>query len=227
MKYLRHAILSSVGYMLALSSNVGRWPVLEANLYLKSQLCQHAKYIYKPPASKPSVRSNFFWSPGVSWRGLYFWVRPSVRPSIPPSVHRHNLVSATRLTVFKGFWWNFPVIVSMTWRWSYFIKVMLDCFLPELWPINIFFNSKSCLCNSSCSFQWILTNPFNYYSDDLKRIILYRGQAWLLFVRVMALCLFYPVYQQMFLSPQLLLYSSVDFNETLKLCFRWSEEDLS
>ena len=55
-----------------------------------------------------------------------------------------------------------------------------------------FFNSKSCLCNSSCSFQWILVNPFSYMycCHNLKRIILYQGHTWLLFTRVMALCKF-------------------------------------
>ena len=48
------------------------------------------------------------------------------------------LVSATPPTVFKGFWWNFLVIVPMTWRWSYFIKVILSWFLSELWPFNNF-----------------------------------------------------------------------------------------
>ena len=62
----------------------------------------------------------------------------SVHPSVRPSTHRHYLVSATRPTVFKGFWWNFPVIVSMTWRCAYFIEVTLNWFLPELWPFNNF-----------------------------------------------------------------------------------------
>ena len=48
------------------------------------------------------------------------------------------LVSTTPPTGFKGFWWNFPDIVSMTWRWSYFIEVILSWFLSELWPLKIF-----------------------------------------------------------------------------------------
>ena len=52
------------------------------------------------------------------------------------SVSRHNLVSATPPTVFKRFWGNFPVIVPLPWRWSYFIEVMLNWFLRELWPFN-------------------------------------------------------------------------------------------
>ena len=44
-----------------------------------------------------------------------------------------------------------------------------------------FFNSKSCLCNSSCSFQWILVKPSSYCCHELKRIILYWGHAWLHF----------------------------------------------
>ena len=59
----------------------------------------------------------------------------SVRLSISQSIHRHNLVSATPLTVFKGFWWNFPV---MTWWWSYFTGDMLSWFLRELWSFVIF-----------------------------------------------------------------------------------------
>ena len=43
-----------------------------------------------------------------------------------------------------------------------------------LWQV---FNSKSCLCNSSCSFQWILVKPSSYCCHDLKRIILYQGHA--------------------------------------------------
>ena len=220
--------------------------------------------------------------------------RPSVRPTVSPSVRRHNLVSATPPTVFKGFWWHFPVIVLITWRCAYFIEVVLDWFLPELWPFNNFSavslvsetpptvfkvfwwnfpvivpitwrcayytevtldrflpewwpfvsfshfkNRSSCLRNSSYSFQWsfmklsrycchdltwrcayfievmldwflpelltfnnflavsrvsattrsfqrILVKP-SYCSHDLKRIILYRGNAWPLFTRVMAL----------------------------------------
>ena len=61
-----------------------------------------------------------------------------VRPFFRPSVRRHNLVSANPPTVFKGFLWNFPVIVPMTWRRAYLIEVMLDWFLPELWPFNNF-----------------------------------------------------------------------------------------
>ena len=62
----------------------------------------------------------------------------SVRPSISPSVRRHNLVSATPPTVFKGCSRNFPVIVPMIWKCAYFIEVMLDWFLSELWPFNNF-----------------------------------------------------------------------------------------
>ena len=70
-----------------------------------------------------------------------------------------------------------------------FTEVMLDWFYQSYGPLA-FFNSKSCLCNSSCSFQWILITciPSTYCSHDLKRIILYRGCVWLLCTRVMALC---------------------------------------
>ena len=84
--------------------------------------------------------------------------------SICPSVRRHNLVSAIPPSVFKGFWWNFPVIVLMSWRWSYFSRFQVIA----LWQ---FFNSKSCLCNSSCSFQWILVKRSSYCCHDLKRVI--------------------------------------------------------
>ena len=156
-----------------------------------------------------------------------------------------SLVSATSPTVFKGFWWNFAVIVPMTWKCAYYTKVTFNRFLPELWPfvsfsnfinsssflrnssysfrgismnlsryccydlkmwifhrsharliftrvmaLKQFFSSKSCLCNSSRSFQWILVKLSSYCSHDLKRIILYWGHAWSLFTRVMALCQF-------------------------------------
>ena len=52
-----------------------------------------------------------------------------------------------------------------------------------------FFESKSCLCNSFCIFQWILMIPSSYCSHDLKRIILYHSHAWLFFTRVMALAI--------------------------------------
>ena len=35
-------------------------------------------------------------------------------------VSRHNLVSSTSPTVSNGFWWNFEVIVPMTWRCSHY-----------------------------------------------------------------------------------------------------------
>ena len=97
-------------------------------------------------------------------------------------------VSATPPTCLKGFWWNFPVIVSMTWRWSYywgharltFTRVM------TLWQ---YFKGKFCLCESIRSFQWILMIPSSYCSHDLKRIILYCSHAWLLFTRDMALAI--------------------------------------
>ena len=52
--------------------------------------------------------------------------------------------------------------------WLIFIRVI------ALWQ---FFKSKSCLCISSCSFQWILVKPSRYCCHDLKRIILYRGHV--------------------------------------------------
>ena len=55
-----------------------------------------------------------------------------------------------------------------------------------LWQI---FKSKSCLCNSFCSFHWILMIPSNNCSHDLKRTLLYHSHAWLPFTRVMALAI--------------------------------------
>ena len=54
--------------------------------------------------------------------------------------HFINSSSCLRTSVysFQGIWWNFSVIVPMNWRWSYFIEVMLNYFLPELWPFNNF-----------------------------------------------------------------------------------------
>ena len=39
-------------------------------------------------------------------------------------------------------------------------------------------------------FSGFLVKPSSYCSHDLNGIILYRGQAWPLFTRVMALCQF-------------------------------------
>ena len=88
--------------------------------------------------------------------------------SVRPSVRRHTLVSATPPTVFKGFWWNFPDIVAMSWRWSYFIEIVLDWFYQSYSPLAIFVPrhkskgtvvlglsvspSQSCLRNSAYSF---------------------------------------------------------------------------
>ena len=64
--------------------------------------------------------------------------------------------------------------------------------------------------------------PSSYYCHDLKRIILYRGHAWLLFTRPLSVL---AIYQQKFLSPQLLLHFSRDIDETFQLLFPWPEDD--
>ena len=114
-------------------------------------------------------------SPDIIWRNYRNgFILHSVLQSLCLFVHRHNLVSTTPLTVFKGFWWN-SSYCSQDWRWSYFIEVMLYWFLPNLFPFLIFFYMKSWPCNTACSFQWIWMKPFSYYSHDLKRLILYQG----------------------------------------------------
>ena len=84
------------------------------------------------------------------------------------------LVSTTPPTVFKGFLLNFPDIVVMTWRCAYFIEVMLDWFLPELWPFNNFsavgLVSATPLAVSS-GFEWnlpvivLMTWRGSYYTE--------------------------------------------------------------
>ena len=134
-------------------------------------------------------------------------------------VRRHNLVSATPPTVFKRFWWNFPVYVPMTWRWSYFIEVMLYWFLPELQPFGNF-SAVSLVCNSSCNFQWILVKPSSYCCHDLQRIILYWGHDWPLFTRVMALCQF-----KSFISRSSCLRNSYISQGNFPVMFPWSDDN--
>ena len=101
-----------------------------------------------------------------------------------------SLVSATPPTVFKGFWWNFLVIVPMTWKCAYFTEVTLDRFLPDVWPFGSFshfINRSSCLRKSSYSFQGIFTKLSRYCCHDLKMRIFNRGHARMIFTRVMAL----------------------------------------
>ena len=140
------------------------------------------------------------------------------------SVRRHNLVSVTP-TVFKGFWWNFPVIVHMTWRWSYFIEVMLDWFFTRVIALWHFFSSKSCLCNYSCSFQWILVKLNSNCCNHLKRIILLPRSRLTAFYQNYGPLSVLAIYQQKFLSPQLLLHFSRDIDETFQLLFPWPEDD--
>ena len=132
--------------------------------------------VLSPHSSQGILMDTFqlLLSPDVIWRNYRDgFVLQSVHQCVYPSVRRHNLVSATPLTVFKGFWWNFPVIVPMTWIWSYFIKVLLYWFLPKLFPFVIFFLYE--VLDTNCSFQWIWMKPFSYCPHDLNRPILYQG----------------------------------------------------
>ena len=136
-----------------------------------------------------------------------------------------GLVSATPPTVFKGFWWNFPVIVPMTWGWSGGAMVLgklpvprrptvwitvgqgpttlavgagggcLDIFTliypssplsPSLWEMARY-RLKYCRLKGPLNPKQPTNQPT---SHDLKMCILYRGHAWPLFTRVMALCQF-------------------------------------
>ena len=55
---------------------------------------------------------------------------------VRPSVLRHNLVPATPdLLQFSR---DFDEIFQLSFPCAYFIEVMLDRFLPELWPFNNF-----------------------------------------------------------------------------------------
>ena len=81
----------------------------------------------------------------MTWRGSYYteimldrfllelW--PFV--SFSHFIYRNSCLHNSSY-ISQEIWWNFPVIVSMTWRWSCFIGVMLDRFLPELWSFGIF-----------------------------------------------------------------------------------------
>ena len=84
------------------------------------------------------------------------------------------LVSATPPTFLKGFSWSFSVIVSMTWRWSYFTEGHARLIFTRVMVLWQFFNSKSCLCNSFCSFQWIL----KIFSPWPEENHIYGGHTW-------------------------------------------------
>ena len=98
------------------------------------------------------------------------FVCPSFCPSFYLSVSLKNFLSPQLLLQISGFWLNFPVFIHMTWRWLYFIEVMLNWFLKELWSFNNF-PTVSLSPQLLAQFQWILVKPFIYCSHDLKRII--------------------------------------------------------
>ena len=98
-----------------------------------------------------------------------------------------------------------------------------------------FFNSKSCLCNSSCSFQWILMKPSNYSLQLLLQFSVDFSETFQLLlpwpeedhvIPRSHLTAFYQSYGPLsvlailstkFLSPQLLVHFSRDFDETFQL----------
>ena len=86
-----------------------------------------------------------------------------------------------------------------------------------------FFNSKSCLCNSASSFQWIIVKPSiivamtwrgSYYTE--VRFDRFLPELWP-FVSLNHL-------PQKFLSPQHLLHFSRDIDETFQLLFPCPED---
>ena len=164
----------------------------------------------------------------MTWRCAYFievmlnWLLPELWPF--NNFSAVSIVSATPPTVFKGFWWNFPVIDPMTWRYAYHTEVTFDRFLPELWPFvsfSHFINRSSYLRNSSCSFQGILWN----FPDIVA--MTWRCAYFIEVMRDWFLTVLWPFnnFQQEVLSPQLLSQFPVDFRETFQLLFSWPEED--
>ena len=138
-------------------------------------------------ATPPPVFKGFLWNfpdtVAMTWRWSYFievmlnWFLSELWPFNYCSIV--SLVSTTPLTVFSGFQWNLPFIIPNTWRGSYYTKVTLDCFLPELWPFvsfSHFVNRGSCLGNSSYSFQGILMKLSSYCSMTWR---------WSYFIEVM------------------------------------------
>ena len=81
-----------------------------------------------------------------------------------------------------------------------------------------FFNSKSCLCNSSCSFQWILVKPSSHCCHDEEDHIIPRSRLTAFYQSYGPLSVL-AIYQQKFLSPQLLLHFQRDINDTFQLLF--------
>ena len=158
------------------------------------------------------------------------------------SVHRHNLVSPSPPTVFKGFWWNYPVIVPMTWRCAYFIEVMLDWFLPELWPFvsfSHFINRSSCLSNSSLFTCYNFSTVSLVFATPLAVSVDFSETFQLLFqwpeedhiIPRSGLTAFYQSYGPLsvlaILSTEVLVsatpptFFSRDFDESFQLLFTW------
>ena len=107
-------------------------------------------------ATPLAIFSRFYWNLPVivttTWRGSYYTevmlycFLPELWPFISFShLSKEILVSATPPTFLKGYWWNVPVLVSKTWRRSYFIEVMLNWFLPQLRSFGNFL-TKSLVC---------------------------------------------------------------------------------
>ena len=166
------------------------WPFVSFSLFFSTEVLVSG--------TPPTVFKGFWWNfPDIvpmTWRCACFievmldWFLPELWPF--NNFSAVSLVSAIPPTVFKGFCWNFPVIVPMTWRCACRTEVTLDHFLPELWPFvsfSHFINRSSCLSNSSYSFQGIFMKLSRYCSHGLKMRIFYRGHARLILTRVMAL----------------------------------------
>ena len=107
----------------------------------------------------------------MTWRGSYYTevTLDCFLPELWPFVSfchlsTEVLVSASPPIFLKGYWWTFPVIVSMTWRWSYFIEVMLNWFLPELRSLCNFLTVSLVSATPLAVFSRFLKETFRLFS---------------------------------------------------------------
>ena len=105
----------------------------------------------------------------------------SIRPAILPSVHQS--VRPETQSCLPNFSYSFQGIsMKLSSNCSHDLKMIIfyrghaRLIFTRVMALDNF-NSKSCLCNSCCSFQWILLKPSSYCSHGLKRIILYQGHV--------------------------------------------------
>ena len=140
-------------------------------------------WYYCPPTLVKGGYSNVFVRP---------YIPPSVHTSLCPSVHLSldTILSPHSSYSFQGILMKLSSYCSYDLKMIIFYRGHAQLIFTRVIALWQFFNSKSRLCNFSCSFQWILMKPSSYCCHGLKRIILYEGHAWLLFTRVMALCQF-------------------------------------